>query len=174
MRVVEIPGHFSDESRNISSESLKKCLEEIGIEYIVTVPESSYEVLLKDIVNSSSIKLISVCRESEGMSICSGLTYGGKKVMMLCCYKGIYNSIDSLLGTAIRTQSSFLLMVSDPSPAKVKRMAGDLEEGIFTSELLKTIKIPVYEVSEESEIPNIKTAWEQTKDSIKPVAVLIR
>ena len=107
------------------------------------------------------------------MSLCSGLTYGGKKAVLLCSFKGLYNSVDSLLGTAVRTQASFLILFSE-SGGQAKRMANDLEEGVYTVNILKEIKVPYYEVSSNAEVPLIKKAWEQTKTSMKPIAVVLR
>src|SRR5574340_282698 len=128
MRVIEIPGHIPDASDRISVAALRQALEESGIEYLVTLPESPYEVLLRELLRNSSLKIIQVCRESEGMSICSGMTYGGKTAALLCSYKGLYNAMDSLLGVALKTQSSFLLLVSEKEETSEKR-AKSLEHG---------------------------------------------
>jgi hypothetical protein len=88
MRIIEMPGHIPDTSNRISMDALRLAIEGSGIEYLVTLPESPYEVLLRELLKSSFIKIIQVCRESEGMSICSGLTYGGKVAALLCSYKG--------------------------------------------------------------------------------------
>ncbi len=173
MRVVNIPGHVPDVTDRISNDAVRQVLEESGIEYLVTLPESLYEVLLRDLIKSSPIKIIQVCRESEGIGICSGLTYGGKKAATLYSFKGFYNSIDSLQGCAVRTESSFLMLISEAS-AQTKAGARDPEGGCFTADLLKALMIPYYEVTSNAELPVIKQALEQTKTSTKPVAVILR
>ena len=171
MRIIDVPGHVPDVTDNLSNDALKSILEEIGIEYLVTLPESLYEVMLEEVIKDSPMKMIQFCREPEGISISSGLSYGGKKTAMLCSFKGLYNSVDSLLGTAVRTESSFLLLLSEAGHM-TKGPKGT--EGIYTEEILKAIEIPYYIVSSNAEIPKIREAWEQTKNSKKPVAVLLR
>jgi len=100
MRVIEIPGHVPDVTDRISNDAVRDVLEDLGIEYLVTLPESLYEVLLQGVIKNSSMKIVQVCRESEGVSICSGLTYGGKKAALLCSFKGLYNSISHMAITA--------------------------------------------------------------------------
>jgi sulfopyruvate decarboxylase TPP-binding subunit len=172
MRFIEMPNHVPDVP-DISNDAVRKILEESGIKYLVTLPESPYEVLLKDLVNKQSIKIIQVCRESEAMGICSGLTYGGKKTALLCSFKGLYNAIDSLIGVAIRTESSFLMLISDGN-APMRKAHTETEGGIFTTEFLKVMGIPYFVVESDADLHYISEALEQTKNSTKPVAVVLR
>ena len=171
MRIIDIQGYMPDVTDNISNDSVKKILEDLGIEYLVTLPESLYALLLEDVIKASPIKIIQVCREPEGISISTGLSYGGKNTAMLCSFKGLYNSVDSLLGTAVRTESSFLLLISEAGKL-VKASKGP--EHIYTEEILKAIEIPYYTVSSDSELFRIREAWEQSKNSKKPIAVILR
>lgn len=175
MRVFEMPGHTPDTSANISMDALKLTLEGSGIEYVVTLPESPYEVLLRELLKSPCIKIIQVCRESEGMSICSGLTYGGKIAALLCSYKGLYNSMDSLLGVALKTRASFLLLISEAEQS-AEKIAKSVEHGRHSVALLNVARIPYYEIKSDSDMPMIDEALTRIKDSIciSPIAVLLR
>lgn len=160
-------------SNSISVDTVRQVLEEEGIEYIVTLPESPYELLLRDLLQSSSIKIVQVCRESEGMGICSGLTYGGKRAALLCSFKGFYNSIDSLLGVALRTQASFLMLISE-AEASTEHIAPNPERGQHSVALLKALEIPYYQVHSTEELHIIKEAVAQTGSNTQPVAVILR
>lgn len=173
MRVIEIPGHIPDASARISVAALRQALEESGIEYLVTLPESPYEVLLRELLTDSPLKIIQVCRESEGMSICSGLTYGGKTSALLCSYKGLYNSLDSLLGVALKTQASFLLLVSEAEQTAEKR-AKSAEHGKHSMALLTIAQIPTYEIKSDADMPLIGKALAQTKTHTHPIAIVLR
>ena len=173
MRVIEIPGHIPDASKMISVAALRKALEKSGIEYLVTLPESPYEVLLRELLQGSALKIIQVCRESEGMSICSGLTYGGKTSALLCSYKGLYNSMDSLLGVALKTQASFLLLVSEAEQT-IEKIAKSAEHGKHSVALLTTTQIPYYEIKSDNDMHLIDEALAQTKTHTHPIAILLR
>jgi sulfopyruvate decarboxylase TPP-binding subunit len=173
MRIIEIPGHIADTSHRISVDALRLTLEKSGIEYLVTLPESPYEVLLRELLKSSFIKIIQVCRESEGVSICSGLTYGGKIAALLCSYKGLYNSMDSLLGVALKTRASFLLLISEAEQT-VEKIARSVEHGRHSVALLNIAQIPYYEIKSDSDMHMLNEALSRTKDSINPLAVLLR
>ncbi len=173
MRIIEIPGHVPKESVRISTDAVRHALEESGIEYLVTLPESPSELLLRDLLRGSSVKIVQVSRESQGMGICSGLTYGGKRAALLCSYKGLYNSIDSLLGVALKTQASFLLLISEDEPS-AERITRDPERGHHSAALLKALEIPYYEVRSTEEISLIKEAVAQTESYTQPVAVILR
>ncbi len=172
MRVVELLGHDPDTSKRISTDALRMALEHSGIEYLVTLPESPYEVLLRDLIRDSSIKIIQVCRESQGMAICSGLTYGNKVSALLCSYKGLYNSIDSLLGVALKTQSSFLFLVSDKE--KAEDPTTSLEHGRHSASLLKTLGVPYYEIRSDDDMHIIAEAQAQTINNTLPIGIILR
>jgi sulfopyruvate decarboxylase TPP-binding subunit len=173
MRIIEMPGHIPDTSNRISMDALRLAIEGSGIEYLVTLPESPYEVLLRELLKSSFIKIIQVCRESEGMSICSGLTYGGKVAALLCSYKGLYNSMDSLLGVALQTRASFLLLISEAEQT-AEKIAKSVEHGRHSVALLNIAQIPYYEIKSNSDTHMIDEALARTKDSINPLAILLR
>jgi len=173
MRVIEMPGHTPDTSNKISINALKLALEQSGIEYLVTLPESPYEVLLRELLKGSSIKIIQVCRESEGVSICAGLTYGGKVAALLSSYKGLYNAMDSLLGVALKTRASFLMLISEAEQS-AEKIAKSVEHGRHSVALLNIAQIPFYEIKGDGDMTMINEALGQTKESIKPLAVLLR
>lgn len=173
MRVIDIPGHIPEKSHRISLTALKLALEGSGIEYLVTLPESPYEELLSELLKGSAIEIIPVCRESEGVSICSGLTYGGKTAALLCSYKGLYNSMDSLLGVALKTRSSFLLLISEAEQT-AEKIARSVEHGRHSVALLNVAHIPYFEIKSNNDMHMIDAALAQTKDSINPLAVLLR
>ena len=173
MRVLEIPGHVPDVTDKISSDAVRQALEDLGLDYLVTVPESLYEVLLKDMIEKSPIRLLQVCRESQGISLCSGLTYGGKKAAILCSFKGLYNSIDSILGVALHCEVSFLMLLSEAS-AMAQNVADNPERGCHTAALLKALEIPYYEVNSNTELFRIREAAEQTRNNTQPVGVILR
>ncbi|MBI2917981.1 MAG: hypothetical protein HYY01_08295 [Chloroflexi bacterium] len=173
MRVIDIPGHVPEVSDKISSEAVRQALEESGIEYLVTLPESPYEQLLRDLLQGSRMKVVQVARESQGMAVCCGITYGGKRSALLCSYKGLYNSIDSLLGVALRTQSSFLVLVSEAGVSP-ERAALDPERGRHSVALLQALKIPYYEVWTTDDLNLIRKAMAETEGNTQPVALVLR
>ncbi len=173
MRVIEIPDHVPEASQKISPAALRQALEGAGIEYLVTLPESPYEVLLRDLLHASSLPIIQVCRESEGVAICSGLAYGGKTAALLCSYKGLYNSMDSLLGVALKTEASFLLLISEAEQTAEKR-ARSLEHGHHSAALLDIAQIPYGEIKADQDMHLIEEAIAQTKTSHHPLAILLR
>jgi sulfopyruvate decarboxylase TPP-binding subunit len=53
-----------------------KEIKRAGIRFVVALPDrTTSEHLLKPILNDSDLKVVKVCKEDEGISVCSGL-YG--------------------------------------------------------------------------------------------------
>ncbi len=172
MRFVDLPNHAPPTNKKISIQVLQKTLEDAGIEYLVTLPETPYELFLRNVAESSAIRIIQVTRESEGMAICAGLTYGGKKAAWLGSYKGFYNSLDSFIGTARRLQASFLILISDEEipPA---RAAQDPEMGRYAAAIARAIDLPCLEVRSTEELVKIREALDKTANSNQPIAVAL-
>lgn len=168
-------GHVPVKSKTLSQDAVERALRESGIEYLVFLPESPYELLLDHLIDDRTIRLIPVARESMGISICAGLTYGGKRAAWLASYKGFYNCIDSYLGVARQLRSSFLMLISESALAKDPNFKAHHPEGGFHSEaLLQALRIPYYEVYNDAEASKICQAVNDTATASEPVAVVLR
>ena len=61
-----------------------------GTEFIVALPDIvTSEHVLWPIARDPSLRLIRVCKEDEGVSICAGLAYAGKPSLLLMQQTGL-------------------------------------------------------------------------------------
>ncbi|MBI4492806.1 MAG: hypothetical protein HY690_08455 [Chloroflexi bacterium] len=168
-------GHVPQTSTAISYRAVEDTLKACGIEYLVFLPESPLELLVDDLIDQGPFKLIPVGRESLGVSICAGLTYGGKKAAWLGSFKGFYNCLDTYLGVARKVEASFLMLISEGKRVTdPQALALDAERGKHSEPLLKALDIPYYEVNSTDEVWKIQQAARDTATAIEPVAVILR
>lgn len=68
-----------------------------GIEFIVSVPDITTSAgLLWPIVEDKRFRLIRVCKEDEGVSICAAMSMCDKRALLLIQYTGLLDSINAL------------------------------------------------------------------------------
>jgi len=71
------------------------------IEYIVSVPDIvTSEGLLRPISIHSQLTHIRVCKEDEGVSLCTALSYCGKRALLMMQQTGMYDSINAIRAIA--------------------------------------------------------------------------
>src|SRR5437870_10850403 len=68
-----------------------------GVEFILSVPDIvTSSGLLRPIANDPTLRLIRVCKEDECVGIASGLTYCGKRALILIQYTGFLDSLNAI------------------------------------------------------------------------------
>ncbi len=83
-----------------------------GIEYIVSVPDITTSTgLLWPIVTDKRFRLVRVCKEDEGVSICAALSYCDKRALLLIQYTGLLDSINAIRATGCDYRLPVCMMV---------------------------------------------------------------
>ena len=92
-----------------------RIIEEIklaGIRFVVALPDrTTSHHLLKNLSQDPALSLVKVCKEDEGVSICSGLYCTGHRALLLIQYTGLLDSINSLRGVAMEGENPVCIMV---------------------------------------------------------------
>src|SRR5713101_3950817 len=77
------------------------------IEFVLSVPDiTTSEGLLHPLSQGSAPRLIRVCKEDEGVGICAGLSYTGRRSLLLIQQTGLLDSINAVRGGAMECASS--------------------------------------------------------------------
>jgi sulfopyruvate decarboxylase TPP-binding subunit len=91
--------------------SVLDALAESGIEYIVALPDlTTSETVLRRIYDDRRFKLVRVCKEDEGISICTGLSYCDKRAALLIQYTGLFDSLNSVRAIAVRYKHPVVML----------------------------------------------------------------
>src|SRR6202012_805908 len=68
-----------------------------GIEFVVSVPDITTSAgLLWPLVEDKRFRLIRVCKEDEGVSICAAMSMAEKRALLLIQYTGFLDSINAI------------------------------------------------------------------------------
>ena len=146
-----------------------------GIEYVVSVPDiTTSEGLLRPLAKATQPRLIRVCKEDEGVGICAGLAYTGKRSLLLIQQTGMLDSINAIRGVAVEYALPICMMVGllekEPGvpPLQSKRYGVRIVEPI-----LDAMGIPYHEIEEDADVGKIRPAIDAAYAGSHPVVLLI-
>ncbi len=145
------------------------------IEFVVSVPDiTTSEGLLRPLAQLKAPRLIRVCKEDEGVGICAGLAYCGRRALLLIQQTGMLDSINAIRGVAVEYSLPVCMMVGllekEPGvpPRQSKRYGVRIVEPI-----LDAMSIPYHELEAEDDVAKIRPAIDDAYARSHPVVLLI-
>ena len=96
----------------LAAQTIKNAFRSAGIRFVVALPDRvTSHHLLKTIMRDPDFKVVQVCKEDEGISICSGLFAAGHRSLMMMQYTGLLDSENSLRGVAVEGENPDCMIV---------------------------------------------------------------
>ena len=146
-----------------------------GVDFVVSVPDiTTSEGLLRPLAQMKAPRLIRVCKEDEGVGICAGLAYTGKRALLLIQQTGMLDSINAIRGVAVEYKLPICMMVGllekEPGvpPLQSQRYGVRIVEPI-----LDAMGIPYHEIEEDADVGKIRPAIDDAYAGAHPVVMLI-
>lgn len=95
-----------------SGKVIIKALEKAGIEFIVSVPDIvTSDGLLWPLSKNPHFKLVRVCKEDEGVSICGAMSYNNTRALLLMQQTGLMDSLNAIRAIGVDYQLPICMMV---------------------------------------------------------------
>ena len=146
-----------------------------GIRFVVALPDrTTSEHLLKPMLRDRDLRVVQVCKEDEGISICSGLYCAGQKALLLIQYTGLLDSMNALARIGVEGENPVCMMVGllgkEPGvpPTQSKRFGLRIIEPI-----LDVMGIEHHLIESSEDLTKIAPVVERTYARSRPVAMLI-
>jgi len=159
----------------LSGESIIREIKSSGIQFVISVPDiTTSEGLLRPLAKLSDPKLVRICKEDEGVAICAGLSFTGKRGLLLIQQTGLLDSINAIRGNAVEYNLPICMMVGllekevGVLPRQSKRYGVRIVEPI-----LEAMGIAYHEIEQQSDVAKIGPAIKECFDKSKPVVILI-
>ena len=172
---MQVSAETARETAALAGGGIIAAIKESGIDYVVSVPDiTTSEGLLRPLAKTTKPRLIRVCKEDEGIGICAGLAYSGKRALLLIQQTGMLDSINAIRGVAVEYSLPVCMMVGllekepDVLPRQSKRYGVRIVEPI-----LDAMGIAYHEIEEESDVTKIKPAIDAAYAESRPVVLLI-
>ena len=159
----------------LTAERIKQEFKRAGIRFVVALPDRvTSHYLLKGLIADPDFHVVQVCKEDEGISVCSGLYAAGQKSVMMMQYTGFLDSINALRGIAVEGHFPVCMIVGllgkepDVAPVKSKKFGVRIIEPI-----LDVMGIEHCVIENDADAKGIAPAIEKAFGSSAPVAILI-
>src|SRR5919108_2723342 len=103
---------MAEHTARLQAADLITAVKSAGIRFIVALPDrTTSEHLLKPLLADPALRVVQICKEDEGVSICSGLYAAGQRALLLMQYTGLLDSINALRGVAMEGKNPVCMMV---------------------------------------------------------------
>src|ERR1700677_3679875 len=82
------------------------------VEFVAAVPDIvTSDGLLWPISRDPALRLIRLCKEDEGISICTGLAFSGRRAVLMMQQTGLMDSLNSIRAIAVEYQQPICMIV---------------------------------------------------------------
>jgi sulfopyruvate decarboxylase subunit alpha len=99
-------------SSAILGADIVSAIKQSGIDTVVALPDIvTSDHLLWPISRDPSLRLIRICKEDEGISICAGLAFAGKRSVLLMQHTGLLDSLNAIRAIAAEYQLPICMIV---------------------------------------------------------------
>jgi len=148
-----------------SGKAIIKSLKLAGIQYVVALPDIiTSDGLLWPISTDPDLKLVQVCKEDEGVSICAAMSYSGTRALLLMQQTGLMDSLNAIRAIGIDYQLPVCMMVGLQGKEPHLKPEDSASFGVrIVPPILKAMQLS-YSLIEEPDdvlqiVPQIDTAY---------------
>jgi sulfopyruvate decarboxylase TPP-binding subunit len=150
-------------------------IKQSGIEFVISVPDIvTSEGLLRPLASDKQLKLIRVCKEDEGVSICAALAVCDRRALLLIQNTGLFDSVNALRAIGVEYRQPICMMVGlqgkepDLVPAQSAKYSVRIVEP-----MLDVMGIEHHLLHSSADIPKIRPAIDKAYADSFPVVMLV-
>jgi len=143
---------------------------------IVALPDIvTSEALLWPMSRDSSFRLVRVCKEDEGVSICAGLSFCNHRALLLIQQTGLMDSLNAVRAIAVEYRLPICMMVGLQG-AEIDRLPGESDKvGVRVVEpVLELLGVGHMLVDSPADVGQVTRAIDEAYETSRPYAFLIR
>lgn len=135
-----------------SGQAITTAIRQAGVEFIISVPDIvTSDGLLWPISKNPYFRLVRVCKEDEGVSICGAMSYNNTRALLLMQQTGLMDSLNAIRAIGIDYQLPVCMMVGLQGKEPDKKSSESSSYGVRIIEpVLDAMQIG-YRVIEEPE-----------------------
>lgn len=142
-----------------------------GVTHVITIPDSETNYLYELMIKQPWLDIVPVSREGESIGVALGLNIAGKVPVCLIQNTGMMESGDSIRGMAL--DSGFPLLLVIGYRGWTRHGATTDSAARYTEPFLHSFGINYYLVEQDEDGPRISSAFQESRATKRPVAVLI-
>ena len=150
-----------------SGQAIMDAVKEADIEFIVSVPDIvTSDALLWPISKDPDFKLLRVCKEDEGVSICGAMSYNNTRALLLMQQTGLMDSLNAIRAIGIDYQLPICMMVGLQGKEPDKKSSESSSYGVrIIQPVLDAMQIPYRVIEEPEDVQHISADIERAYQS---------
>ena len=163
-----------NDDTKLSGSAIISTLIKSSIEVVVAVPDRSTSAgLLWPLSRRSEFKLVRACKEDEGISICSALSYCNRRSALLMQHTGLFDSLNAVRGIAVEYKQPVCMLVGllGKEPGQPSHLSKKYSIRIVEP-VLKAMEVDYVCIEDDNGIHLIGTAIDRAYEMSRPVVVL--
>ena len=159
----------------LHGEAILREIRASGVAYVLALPDLyTSKGLLHPLTQSGDPPIIRLAREDEGIGIASGLSFCGKRALLLMQYTGLLDSVNALRAVSLDYKLPLAMMVGllGHDPEKPPHESPRFGVKIVTP-ILDAMGIEYHTLYDDRDLPKIRMAIDRAYDTSTPVAILV-
>jgi sulfopyruvate decarboxylase TPP-binding subunit len=150
-------------------------LKDAKVEFVVSVPDVWTSVgFLWPLARDPGIRMIRLCKEDEGVSICTGLAYTNRRAVLSMQYTGFLDSVNSIRGTAVNYKQPVCMLIGllnkEPDKPPLESARYDVR---ITAGILEVMGIDTLCIEGSDDVAKLAPGIERAYEQSRPFAALI-
>ncbi len=96
----------------LTGASIISAIKHAGVKFIAALPDIvTCDSVLWPLTNDPDLNLVTICKEDEGVSICTGLFYSDQRAVLLIQHTGFLDSINAIRAIAMEYGHPVIMIV---------------------------------------------------------------
>jgi sulfopyruvate decarboxylase subunit alpha len=160
---------------NARGSEIVAALKRARVEFVVALPDIvTSDALLWPLSRDPGMTLVRICKEDEGIGICAGLAFAGRRAVLLIQQTGLLDSINALRAVGVEYAQPIVLLVglqgkeAGVAPKNSNKFAVRIVEPI-----LDAMGVEHVLVEASGDETRIEPAIERAYAASRPICVLI-
>jgi sulfopyruvate decarboxylase subunit alpha len=145
------------------------------VEFVAALPDIwTSKGLLWPLSRDSELRLVRLSKEDEGVSICSGLAYAGRRSVLLMQYTGFLDSLNAIRGAAVEYSRPVCMVVGLLGKEADRDAAASAVYGIkLTADVVGATGIDGIAIDEPGDVGRLAPAIERAYATSRPLVALV-
>ncbi|MBU3738197.1 MAG: decarboxylase [Rhodoferax sp.] len=166
---------MTDSVHSLSGRSIITGLKSAGVRFVLSVPDiTTSEGLLRPISEDGDLRLVRVCKEDEGVSVCAALSFCDQRAVLLMQQTGLMDSLNALRAIALDYCNPVCMLIGllgkDPAvpPARSEKLGVRVIQPILDAMGIRHLMLDT-----DDDLPDCLSAIDEAYQSSRPVAILL-
>ncbi len=169
------PGHQPAAGGALRGAAIIAAIKASGVDFIVALPDIvTCEGVLWPMTGDPALRVVPVCKEDEGVSICAGLSYCDRRALLLIQHTGLLDSLNAIRAIAAEYSLPVCMMVGlqGMEPDRAPRDSGHYGIRILEP-ILEAMDLDCRILGTDADVDGVAPAIDRAYRESRPLVFLV-